>query len=132
MHLHIVCIVHNVNAQVKEAENSYYIYEYKCNYSDVMLRDDYGFAYEYTYWDHDYIHNQDCEYSVCSVCNQTLYISGFHAPPAHKIALSCSKHICDQVTQAMLTSSSYNKSDVTLYRGPMRLYDSYVGPFALK
>ena len=32
----IVRFVRNVNAQVTEAENSYYIYQYKCNYSDEM------------------------------------------------------------------------------------------------
>jgi len=32
--------------------------------------------------------------------------TGFPDPGCTKIALSCTKHICDQVAQAMLTSSS--------------------------
>jgi len=40
---------------------------------------------------------QDYEYKAHSACNQTLYILVFLLLVAREIALSCTKHICDQV-----------------------------------
>ena len=52
-----------------------------------------GFAYEYTYQDYEYI----IRTMNTSASNQTLYILVFLLLAAHKIVLSCTKHICDQV-----------------------------------
>jgi len=53
----------------------------------------------------------------------------FQLQAAHSIALSCSKHICDQVAYEMLTSSIANKSDLN---AAWRPNDCFLGSFALE
>ena len=79
----------------------------------MVLRNDYGFAYELylpgrlrcsemimvllmnilTRTVNRYIIRTMSAKHALLVRNQTLFITGFHAPPAHKMALSHSKHI---------------------------------------
>ena len=54
--MYVVRIIHKASNRSKELYHSYYIYQYKHIYSTEMgLRNDYGFAYEYIYHDREYI-----------------------------------------------------------------------------
>ena len=96
--VHIIC---NAHVRVIEAENSvtltYIIYQYKVFIALTWLfRNDYGFcvAYEYTYQDHEYIIrtvNTEHDQLVREPDTSFLLLA------AHKIALRCTKHICDEL-----------------------------------
>jgi len=68
----------------------------------MLSENEYGFTYEYTYQNREYIirtmnvmHAQLP--AIHSACNQTLYIWLLLLQTTSTIALSHSEHICDQV-----------------------------------
>jgi len=71
-------------------------------------KSDYGFAYECTYQDHEYIiMTRNTKHAPAY--NQLVTIPSscvFLLQAAHKIALNCPKYICDQVAWALAMLNS--------------------------
>jgi len=66
-----------------------------------------GFVYEYMYQDSEYkIGTMNTKHAQCTCYTAKPIHTVFLLQAAHKIAPSHSKHICDQVAFAVLTSSS--------------------------